>query len=79
MVVDKTFDMSEMSELLNVPPHVLRYWETEFPALAPLLDEAGRRHYNARDVLIVRRIRELLYDEQRTIAQTKRQLGSEKF
>ena len=71
--------MSEVSALLNVPPHVLRYWETEFPALAPLIDEMGRRSYNERDVVVARRIREMLYDEQRTIAQTKAQLSNEEF
>lgn len=77
--MEKTLGMSEISALLNVPPHVIRYWETEFPLLAPFLDEAGRRTYNERDVMIVRRIRELLYDEQYTIAWTKTQLASEKF
>ena len=71
---DKVFDIREVCELTKVEPHVLRYWETEFPLLAPQIGEMGRRTYSERDVAVVRRIRRLLYDEQRTIAQTKEEL-----
>ena len=78
-MVDKTLNVREVSALFNVPTHVLRYWETEFPELAPRLDDAGRRSYDERAIRIVRRIRGMLYEERRTIAQTKALIADEKF
>ena len=76
-MAEKTFSILEVSELLDVPPHVLRYWEGEFSLPETHKDNAGRRIYNAGDVALVRRIKELLYDRQCTIAETKRRLASE--
>ncbi|HEX8491651.1 MAG TPA: MerR family transcriptional regulator [Pyrinomonadaceae bacterium] len=74
-MAEETFSIFEVSELLGVPPHVLRYWESEFSLPAADRDDAGRRIYNAEDVALVRRIKESLYDEQCTIAETKRRLA----
>ena len=74
---EKTFSIFEVSELLGVPPHVLRYWEGEFSLPETHRDDAGRRIYSAQDVALVRRIKELLYDQQCTIAETKRRLAGE--
>jgi DNA-binding transcriptional MerR regulator len=63
--------------LVDVQPHVLRYWESEFPMLAPQKNKAGQRVYRRKDVEMVVRIRELLYDEGFTIAGAKRKLASE--
>ena len=76
-MIEKIFSVSEVSELLNVPPHVLRYWEGEFPALSPEKDGTGRRIYCERDVEIAARIRAMLYDEQLTIVATKQRLAGE--
>jgi DNA-binding transcriptional MerR regulator len=71
--------MREVCALLNVEPHVLSYWETEFPLLASRRDEMGRRSYAKRDVAVIERIRELLYEERCAIAQTKERLAREEF
>jgi DNA-binding transcriptional MerR regulator len=71
------FKIGEVCELVDVQPHVLRYWESEFPMLAPQKNKAGQRVYRRKDVEIVVRIRELLYDEKFTIAGAKRKLASE--
>lgn len=76
-MVEKIFSLSEVSEMLCVPPHVLSYWEREFILLAPEKDSAGRRLYGERDLKIAARIREMLYDEQLTIARTKKKLAGE--
>lgn len=76
-MVEKIFSLSEVSELLGVPPHVLSYWEREFISLSPEKDGTGRRIYDERDVEIAARIKEMLYDEQLTIAGTKKKLAGE--
>jgi DNA-binding transcriptional MerR regulator len=76
-VANTIFDISEVCEMTGVQPHVLRYWEAEFPALAPVKNDAGRRIYSERDVKVATRIKELLYDEQLTIAGAKKKLAAE--
>src|SRR5438270_4725063 len=71
------FKIGEVCELIKVQPHVLRYWETEFPMLTPEKNRAGQRVYRRKDVEMVMRIRELLYDEKFTIAGAKKKLGEE--
>ena len=71
------FKIGEVCELAGVQAHVLRYWETEFPMLAPQKNRAGQRTYRRRDVEVALRIKELLYDEQYTIAGAKKKLAGE--
>jgi DNA-binding transcriptional MerR regulator len=71
------FRIGEVCELIRVQPHVLRYWETEFPMLAPQKNPSGQRIYRRKDVEMVMRIRELLYDEKFTIAGAKKRLMEE--
>ncbi|HVF89388.1 MAG TPA: MerR family transcriptional regulator [Blastocatellia bacterium] len=71
------FRIGEVCELIKVQPHVLRYWETEFPMLAPQKNRAGQRVYRRRDVEMVMRIRDLLYEEKFTIAGAKKKLMEE--
>lgn len=61
------FTIGEVSELCAVKPHVLRYWEQEFPQLKPVKRRGNRRYYQRQDVLLIRQIRALLYDEGFTI------------
>ena len=61
------FTIGEVSELCGVKPHVLRYWEQEFPQLKPVKRRGNRRYYQHHEVLLVRRIRELLYEQGFTI------------
>ena len=61
------FTIGEVSELCDVKPHVLRYWETEFPSLKPVKRRGNRRYYQHHEVLLIRRIRELLYEQGFTI------------
>ncbi|MBU0456214.1 MAG: MerR family transcriptional regulator [Pseudomonadota bacterium] len=67
------FTIGETSELCNVKPHVLRYWEQEFPQLSPV-KRRGRRYYQRKDVDIVRGIKHLLHSEGFTISGAKQQL-----
>ena len=71
------FTIGEVSELCAVKPHVLRYWEQEFPQLKPVTRRGNRRYYQKKDVLLIRRIRELLYGQGYTIegARIKLQQG----
>src|SRR5436190_12923883 len=71
------FKIGEVCELAGVQAHVLRYWETEFPMLAPQKNRAGQRTYRRKDVEIALRIRELLYDEQYRIAVAAKNLANE--
>lgn len=71
------FRIGEVCELIKVQPHVLRYWETEFPMLAPQKNRAGQRVYRRKDVEMVLRIRDLLYEEKFTIAGAKKRLLDE--
>ncbi len=61
------FTIGEVSELCDVKPHVLRYWETEFPSLEPAKRRGNRRYYQRHDVLMIRQIRSLLYEQGYTI------------
>jgi DNA-binding transcriptional MerR regulator len=71
------FKIGEVCDLAGVQAHVLRYWESEFPMLAPQKNRAGQRVYRKRDVEIALRIKELLYDDQYTIAGAKKRLSNE--
>lgn len=71
------FKIGEVCEIVGVQAHVLRYWETEFPMLAPQKNRAGQRTYRKRDVEIALRVRELLYEDQYTIAGAKKKLAAE--
>jgi DNA-binding transcriptional MerR regulator len=61
------FTIGEVSDLCAVKPHVLRYWEQEFPQLKPVKRRGNRRYYQRQDVLVIRQIRSLLYEEGFTI------------
>ena len=61
------FTIGEVSELCDVKTHVLRYWEQEFPSLAPVKRRGNRRYYQRHDVLLIRKIRNLLYEQGFTI------------
>ena len=66
--------ISEVSDLVDVPPHVLRFWETKFSSLRPLKRSGGRRYYRPDDVAMLRRIRALLYDDGFTIKGAQKHL-----
>src|ERR1700686_4095081 len=63
------FTIGEVSELCGVKPHVLRYWEQEFPQLKPVKRRGNRRYYQRQDVIVIRQIRSLLYDQGFTIGE----------
>jgi len=71
------FKIGEVCELAGVQAHVLRYWESEFSMLAPQKNRAGQRVYRKRDVEMALRIRELLYEDQYTIAGAKKRLAND--
>ena len=71
------FKIGEVCDITGIQAHVLRYWESEFPMLAPQKNRAGQRTYRKRDVEMVLRIKELLYEDQYTIAGAKKKLVSE--
>ena len=71
------FKIGEVCDIAGVQAHVLRYWETEFPMLQPQKNRAGQRTYRRRVVEMALRIKELLYDEQYTIAGAKKKLAGE--
>lgn len=71
------FKIGEVCDITDVQAHVLRYWESEFPMLAPQKNRAGQRTYRKRDVEMVLRIKELLYEDQYTIAGAKKKLSSD--
>ncbi len=68
------FTIGEVSDLCAVKPHVLRYWEQEFPQLKPVKRRGNRRYYQRQDVLIIRQIRSRLYDEGFTIGGARQRL-----
>ena len=70
------FTIGEVGELCGVKPHVLRYWEQEFPQLKPLKRRGNRRYYQRHDVLMIRQIRSLLYEQGFTIGGARQQLSS---
>lgn len=69
------FTIGEVSELCGVKPHVLRYWEQEFTQLRPVKRRGNRRYYQHHEVLLIRRIRELLYEQGFTINGARGRLG----
>jgi DNA-binding transcriptional MerR regulator len=71
------FKIGEVCELTDTQPYVLRYWESEFPALAPAKNNSGQRIYRRRDIETVLRIKTLLYEEGFTIAGAKKKLEQE--
>ena len=71
------FTIGEVSELCAVKPHVLRYWEQEFPNLKPVKRRGNRRYYQRHDVLMIRQIRSLLYDQGFTITGARQRLDGE--
>ncbi len=68
------FRIGEVSEITGVPPYVLRYWESEFPALQPRKSGGGQRLYRKRDVAMILEIKKLLYQERYTVAGARRRL-----
>lgn len=74
---EKLYKIGEVCKLAELQPYVLRYWETEFPQLAPGKSGGGQRLYNRREVDIILRIKELLYREGFTIAGAKKKLETE--
>ena len=71
------FTIGEVSDLCAVKPHVLRYWEQEFPQLKPIKRRGNRRYYQRHDVIMIRQIRGLLYEEGFTIGGARQKLSGE--
>src|SRR3954452_18491979 len=71
------FTIGEVSELCGVKPHVLRYWEQEFPQLKPVKRRGNRRYYQRQDVIVIRQIRSLLYVQGFTIGGARQKRGGE--
>jgi len=71
------FTIGEVSDLCAVKPHVLRYWEQEFPQLAPIKRAGNRRYYQRQDVMMVRQIRNLLYHQGFTIGGARQKLSGQ--
>jgi len=71
------YSIGDMSRLLNVKPHVIRYWEEEVPFIAPQKSHSGRRVYSERDVQVLLRLRHLLYDRKYTIEGARQRLWAE--
>jgi len=71
------FTIGEVSELCAVKPHVLRYWEQEFPQLKPVKRRGNRRYYQRQDVMLIRQIRSLLYNQGFTITGARAQLSGD--
>ncbi len=71
------FAIGEVAELCGVKPHVLRYWEQEFPQLKPVKRRGNRRYYQRQDVIVIRQIRGLLYEEGFTIGGARNKLQGE--
>ena len=71
------FTIGEVSELCGVKPHVLRYWEQEFTQLKPVKRRGNRRYYQHHEVLLIRRIRDLLYEQGFTISGARHRLDAE--
>ena len=69
------FTIGEVSELCGVKPHVLRYWEQEFPTLSPVKRRGNRRYYQRHDVVLIREIRSLLYEQGYTIGGARQKLS----
>ena len=71
------FTIGEVSELCAVKTHVLRYWEQEFPQLKPVKRRGNRRYYQRQDVITIRQMRSLLYDQGFTIGGARQQMNSD--
>lgn len=71
------FTIGEVSDLCQVKPHVLRYWEQEFPSLKPVKRRGNRRYYQRHDVILIRQIRSLLYEQGYTIGGARQKLSGE--
>ena len=71
------FTIGEVSDLCGVKPHVLRYWEQEFPQLSPRRRRGKRRYYQRQDVMLIRQIQSLLYEHGFTIEGTRQRLSGE--
>jgi|TARA_B110000305_G_C19404510_1_gene621951 DNA-binding transcriptional MerR regulator len=71
------FTIGEVSELCAVKPHVLRYWEQEFPQLKPVKRRGNRRYYQRQEVILIRQIRSLLYEDGFTIGGARQKLSGE--
>ncbi len=71
------FTIGEVSDLCGVKPHVLRYWEQEFPQLKPLKRRGNRRYYQRQDVILIRQIRSLLYEHGFTIGGARQRLSGD--
>ena len=71
------FTIGEVSDLCAVKPHVLRYWEQEFPQLKPLKRRGNRRYYQRQDVILIRQIRSLLYEHGFTISGARQRLSGD--
>ena len=71
------YKIGEACKALGIQPYVLRYWETEFPALTPSKSRSGQRVYSEKELEVIRRIKELLYEEGYTIAGAKKKLEAE--
>src|SRR5262249_28726300 len=71
------YKIGEACKALDIQPYVLRYWETEFPALSPSKSRSGQRVYSEKELGVIRRIKELLYSEGYTIAGAKKKLEAE--
>jgi DNA-binding transcriptional MerR regulator len=71
------YKIGEACKALDIQPYVLRYWETEFPALSPNKSRSGQRVYSEKELAVIRRIKELLYEEGYTIAGAKKKLETE--
>jgi len=73
------YKIGEVSEITNIEPYVLRYWESEFPFLRPRKNKAGQRIYSRRDLELIIQIRDLLYKERYTIEGVKRKFKEQSF
>jgi DNA-binding transcriptional MerR regulator len=71
------FTIGEVSELCAVKPHVLRYWEQEFPQLTPVKRRGNRRYYQRQEVILIRQIRSLLYEDGFTIGGARQKLSGQ--
>ncbi|HLT63630.1 MAG TPA: MerR family transcriptional regulator [Pseudohongiella sp.] len=71
------FTIGEVGELCSVKPHVLRYWEQEFPQLKPVKRRGNRRYYQREDVLLIRQIKSLLYDQGFTIGGARQRMSGQ--
>lgn len=73
-MTEKTYRIGEAAELLNLKTHVVRFWEKEFPQLAPLRTDKGQRLYTEGDLMLLRRIKQLLHEQGMTIGGARRVL-----